>query len=267
MKAPSSLVDVRGRALLAAEISSTLKLSTKPNHKGLESAKPDLQSLFNHKGLESAKPDLQSLFKKPGGADRTAAHRGNASTRLRSVTTQTGCNRHRRDLARAVAPFDDVVSEVLDGEDRPQRAVHRPESPTPARTPTGPRPRRGCARGAQAVIRCSHRLTRVEDRRQPSRHEPQPHQRHRRTPGTPATAPEPTAAQSRTRPEHVRQPGTQRDQPPHQLQPHRAGRAQEPVRPHLLETRRQARAAGTAAGTPSPPASSSAVASIPPSDT
>ena len=33
----------------------------------------------NHKGLESAKPDLQSLFKKPGGATAPRRHMGNAS--------------------------------------------------------------------------------------------------------------------------------------------------------------------------------------------
>jgi hypothetical protein len=40
----------------------------------LESAKPDLQSLFNHKGLESAKPDLQSLFKKPVARPHCGPH-------------------------------------------------------------------------------------------------------------------------------------------------------------------------------------------------
>ena len=33
-----------------------------------EAALPRARTMPNHKGLESAKPDLQSLFKKPGGA-------------------------------------------------------------------------------------------------------------------------------------------------------------------------------------------------------
>ncbi len=102
------------------------------------------------------------------------------------------------------------------------------------RAPDRTAPRR--ARGAATVIQFTHRLTSC--RSPPAR-------------ARPPTAPAPAAHRAARRRgrsrrllgpmslEPVRQPGSQHDQPPHQLQRHRAGRAQEPVRSNLREPRRQ----------------------------
>ena len=102
---------------------------------------------------------------------------GNASARLRSMTTQTGRHRPRRDLARGVAAFDER-SPAAFSTTRTARGgpFTRPKSPPRAHPDRAAAASRG-DRGAQAVVRFAHRLTRVEHRRQRSRHEAQPDQR------------------------------------------------------------------------------------------
>ena len=75
--------------------------------------------------------------------DRGAADMGNASTRLRTLTAQRRRQRHRQDLSSAVEPGDGVSSaDVSTARSARNGPSHHPV-PSPARTPTGPRPRRG----------------------------------------------------------------------------------------------------------------------------
>ena len=72
---------------------------------------------------------------------------GNASARLRSVTAQTGRHRPRRDLARGVASFDELSQAVVSTTRTARGGPLTGPNPTPARTPIGPRLRRGVRQG------------------------------------------------------------------------------------------------------------------------
>ena len=136
----------------------------------------------------------------------------------------------------------------------------------PLRAPaTGPRPRRGSVvffgdRLAEVIG-----LARVEGRAARRRHEPQPHQRGRRTTGHPGPSAGARGDPSPRRPQHVRQtrptPRSATAPPPATHPP--PGSGTRSAAPSGSPT--AARAARTAAGTPSRPASSSAAASTPPS--
>ncbi len=104
--------------------------------------------------------------------------------------------------------------------------------PAPARTPIGPRSRRGVRRPLQMRGADLIGLTRVEHRRARRRLDPQPHQRAAARRASRALGGDPPQL-GPGRPEHVRHARPDRDQPPQQLQRHRRRRAQQPVMPHL----------------------------------
>ena len=134
----------------------------------------------NHDGLESAKPDLQSLFKKPGGEHRGACGHGKCFDAGAAETAQAGRSNTGGTAAEVVSRAMGCRQRTVSTADPPGRAAK------PTRSDLGAdRDRASACRGSTPTSRKRFTsligLTRVENRRPRRRHESQrPSDRHMR---------------------------------------------------------------------------------------
>ena len=180
------------------------------------------------------------------------------------MTAQRARDRPREGLAPGPGSFGRRSGAVAARRERPSGHRRTAGSRPPPRTTTGPRHRRGSVQRLRPWLAEIIVLARVEGRRARRRRQAHSLPAGRRTPGILALLLRP-AATPPVLAERVRQPGPHRDQPPHRLQRPRPPPAPGSRNIAPSGTPTAARAPGIAAGTPSPPASSSAGASIPPS--